>query len=295
MRKKPFLKSLGFVILFICLILVYLVVYFFPALIEINRSRREVKNIGLRIQDLEQEKVEITFPDKKEKQILENSDRRYRERFPLLGSKQDIQDYYRALTFQVKKIAEETGVLHLAMSRTKTDPDMVISSDFGKGSDFLSKIQRKFKKQYEMDSPVSPISADGEGAYLSGNRICSCRFFLTFAAPVRSAAEMMIRLADFPFQIEFREIRIQAGEATPIVHVVLNGYCQMKEGVLTDRLPGTENGWIPVTRKELGSSTGYIDRHSPLLMKPVYHYFSFDGVPKHLPVFGTPSIFVKKR
>lgn len=294
MSRRPFLKKLGYLFLFLGLILAYLLFYLFPALVDINRSRRAVKNTLLKIQDLEREKIDILFPDEKERRIFEKSDRQYRMRFPLFQNHKDIKMFYHTLGTHVKKIAVESGITCLALFRDGEEPEMVIRLGGGQNRRLAGILEEELKKKHQKYAVDPSVSGDGKAVSHSGNRVYSSLFFLGFQARLKKGARMMVGLMDFPFQVEIREVLIQGGGEWPFFYMVLKGYGRMKPGFFSDGSDGVDGKWHPLGGPAHLSAQSYIDHNSPLLLKPVYHYFSFPEKKRQVPGFGRTALFVKK-
>ena len=295
MKKKGFLKKLGYLALFLCLLLAYLIIYLFPALIDINRSRREVNNCRLRIQDLEKERIEIVFPDQREQIIFNDSDRRYWLRFPLFKSERDIEAYNRTIISHIKKVAGDYGIGCLTMHPSWGEPATVIPLGCGGNKRLLLTLYEKLKSEYKKKKLGIPnISPDQGAVSLSGNRIYESFFSIAFPARLESAARMMIGIVDFPLQIEIREVLIGKGREQPLFYLRVKCYCQMDQGILSEGHTEIQGQWVPLDLPAHRSSAGYIDRNSPLLLKPVYLYFSISEKEKKLPVFNKRILFAEK-
>ena len=141
----------------------------------------------------------------------------------------------------------------------------------------------------------SDLSRDIVADSPSGERIHSTFFFLGFPAQLKVGLEMIIQIMDFSFQVEIEEILVKEGEGIPFFHLVFRGYCRLKNEVSSSRFPKREIGWFPVKNQKNISPGSYIDLNSPLLLKPVYHYFSFEQVKKEFPAFTGRLIFIKKK
>ncbi|MCK4835616.1 MAG: hypothetical protein KAT17_03225, partial [Candidatus Aminicenantes bacterium] len=242
MTKKSLFRKLGYLTLIICLVLAYLLVYLFPALVDINRARREIKNVTLRIQDLDREVTIITFPDKREKNIFQRTDTEYWERFPVLKNRKNRKEFIQKIASYIQTTAKNLGIEYLVMTHEGGVPDILIQTDFREKGDILLRLQKQIQNRYKEMSFPSDLSRDIVADSPSGERIHSTFFFLGFPAQLKVGLEMIIQIMDFSFQVEIEEILVKEGEGIPFFHLVFRGYCRLKNEVSSSRFPKREIG-----------------------------------------------------
>lgn len=273
MKKKRLWKRLGFFLLTLGLILIYLVVYLFPALIDINHYRREIKDVKLRIQDLNREMGAITFSDQREKKMFRRTDTRYRIRIPVLKNRQDRNKWRGKLVSYIRNTAGKQGINQLIMTDADEVPNILIHSDFPAKNELAKRLGGEFK------NPQQPLLRD----FPSGERVCSDNYFLGFQAPISFGLKTLTGMVNYPLQLEIADIRIVAGPGSPYFLLAMRVFYRKKTA------PGRMDD--PPER----ISESFIDLNSPLLLKPVYQYYSADKTEKALPVRVFKSIFVKKK
>ncbi len=273
MKKKRLWKRLGFFLLTLGLILVYLAVYLFPALIDVNHYRREIKDVKLRIQDLNQEMVAITFSDQREKKMFRRTDTRYRSRIPVLKNRRDRNEWREKLVSYIRNTAGKQGIHQLIMTDADEVPNMLIHSDFPAKNELAKLLGQEFK------NPQQPLLRD----FPSGERVFSDNYFLGFQVPISFGLRALAGMVNCPLQLEIAETRIVAGPGSPYFLLALRVFYRKK----------TAPGRVGDPPERISES--FIDLNSPLLLKPVYHYYSADKTEKTLPIRAFKSIFVKEK
>jgi hypothetical protein len=273
MKKKRVWKRLGFFLLILSLILVYLAVYLFPALVDINRYRREIKDVKLRLRDLNREVVAITFSDQREKKMFRRTDTKYRSRIPVLKNRRDRNKWQEKLVSYIRNMAGKQGIHQLIMTDAAEVPNILIHSDFPAENELAGLLGEEFK------NPQQPLLRD----FPSGERVCSDIYFLGFQVPISSGLRALAGMVNYPLQLEIAEIRIVAGPGSPYFLLALRVFYRKK----------TTPSRVDDSPERISES--FIDLNSPLLLRPVYHYYSADKTEKALPIRAFKSIFVKEK
>lgn len=273
MKKMRLWKRLGFFLLTLGLILVYLAVYLFPALIDINHYRREIKDVKLRFQDLNREVVAITFSDQREKKMFHRTDTKYRSRIPFLKNRPDRNKWQKKLVSYIRNTAGKQGIHQLIMTDADEVSNILIHSDFPSKNELAELLGEEFK------TPEKPLLQD----FASGERVCSDNYFLGFQVPISVGLRALTGLVNYPLQLGITEIRIIAGPGSPYFLLALRAFYRQK----------TAPGRVDDSPERISES--FIDLNSPLLLRPVYHYYSADKTEKILPIRAFKSIFVKEK
>ena len=273
MKKKRLWKRLGFFLLTLGLILVYLAVYLFPALIDINHYRREIKDVKIRLRDLNREVVAITFSDQREKKMFRRTDTKYRSRIPVLKTRRDRNKWQKKLVSYIRNTAGKQGIHQLIMTDAAEVPNMLIHSDFPAENELAGLLGEEFK------NPQQPLLRD----FPSGERVYSDIYFLGFQVPIGSGLRALTGMVNYPLQLEIAEIRIVAGPGSPYFLLALRVFYRKK----------TVPSRVDDSPERISES--FIDLNSPLLLRPVYHYYSADKTEKALPIRAFKSIFVKEK
>ncbi len=110
MKKPRWMIGLAGTAGAIILIAVYLVVYIFPSMESINRHRREVKNFELKIADLGNMRVNLTFPDQRERKYFLRAERMLKRKIPQVIDSKAFDSLIENLSLYLKNLAASEGV-----------------------------------------------------------------------------------------------------------------------------------------------------------------------------------------
>jgi hypothetical protein len=252
MSKKRLWKNLGALLLTLCLVLIYLLVYLMPSLVDINRTRREIKDVNLKILDLRQEVGGITFSDPREKRLFRRAEEQYRKRFPILKNPRIRKRWLSKLTDFVDASARKQGIASLVMMDDTDVSRSLIQRGIKDGDEIFGLIENDIRDQSD-DSADIPLPYPQPGFRV---------FFLGFPASIGSGFHLIAELLNLPFHLEFGRIRLVAGNEDLWFLIKLRVFhgrekSRNQEAGPADRMDGS-----------------LIDLNSPLLLKPVYLYFS---------------------
>jgi len=174
MKKKIFIKTISFLLLFFFLILIYLWTYIFPSIRKVNILKREIKEYTLRIKNAEIEKYVFVAGDNREELLFTECDYEFEKRLENWKNN--------AITFEdvLRNRGEKAGVSRLSISeapgenisfsdhgtrwimRNMVDLDFIAGLRYG--AEFLKVLP--FAGQYML---INTIQADRTGAYYHFN------------------------------------------------------------------------------------------------------------------------------
>lgn len=118
-RKNLFIKIAGILSL-IVFIVIYILLYLFPALKSINRSKRQLSDMNLKILDFTRMESDFSFSDEGERSYFAQTDRELMKKIPGVRTREDFITLFTKISDHIKKLAEKDGIL-----------DLVIKSDEG--------------------------------------------------------------------------------------------------------------------------------------------------------------------
>lgn len=273
MSKKRVWQNLGALLLILGLVLVYMLVYLLPEMVDINRCRREIKDLNLRIQDLNREVSRITFSDQREESLLHRTGDKFRKRFPVLRNRRTRNKWLKNLTGFIEDSSRKQGISGLVMMDGLDRSHTLITRGLPDRHEIFELMGDAIRNQSDDFPDMLPLQPLLGGNSASVNKIGSRTFFLGFPASMGSGIRLVVDLVKFPFHLEFGKIRLVAGSENPFFLLKFRVfYCQKKSPDQDER---------PVDR----IAGSFIDLNSPLLLKPVYLYFSS---PKYNP--AVPNI-----
>ncbi|MCK5058213.1 MAG: hypothetical protein KAT34_16290 [Candidatus Aminicenantes bacterium] len=155
MRKRNVMIRITAILSVLLLIFLYLILYFFPAVKDINRLKREVKNTRLKIEEFVEIERRFSFPDKKERKYFAKAEREFERKVPRVRGKGELARLIRSISGYFSGLAEKEGVANLSLKSELDEPAvnvrdnlkyrrmyMSFSGDLKKGLNFINHIPR---------------------------------------------------------------------------------------------------------------------------------------------------------
>jgi len=124
MTKKSILIKLFWIFFLIFTIFLYLLFYFVPSIEGINRQKRELNDMNLKIENFLDMQKTFSFSDEKEIKFLKATDKELRNRIPEVRGKGDIISLLTRVTDNVKKRARKDGVVNLRVTDNRDSRDV---------------------------------------------------------------------------------------------------------------------------------------------------------------------------
>lgn len=172
MKKRNVLIRLAGTVSILLLIFLYVLLFFFPTVKEINRLKREAKDTRLKIDEFAGIEKQFSFPDKKEKEYFAKAEREFRKRIFKVKGKADLTRFIRGISGYFYDLAEKHGVLILSLKSTIDEPAVNVwdnlkyrrihvsfSGDLKKGLNFINHIPRC--ESYLTPGTVTLTTRDG--------------------------------------------------------------------------------------------------------------------------------------
>jgi hypothetical protein len=126
-RKNLFIKIAG-ILSFIVLIIIYFLLYLFPALKSINRYKRQLKDMNLKILDFTRMESDFSFSDERERSYFARTDGELLGKIPEVRTREDFITLFTKISNYIQKLAEKDGILNLVLK-----PDEEQKGVLGKG------------------------------------------------------------------------------------------------------------------------------------------------------------------
>lgn len=136
MRSKNLFVKIAGILSLIVLIVIYVLLYLFPALKSINRYKRQLKDMNLKILDFTRMENDFTFSDEGERSYFAQTDRELLRKIPEVRTREDFNTLSTKISNYIEKLAKKDGILNLVMK-----PDESQKGAPGKGfSERLKKV-----------------------------------------------------------------------------------------------------------------------------------------------------------
>jgi hypothetical protein len=280
MKRRRFFRGVGWFFFILLVILTYLLIYFFPTIIDINRSKREIKDINMRIQDLGRLEGTIRFSNKREKNFFRKLNKDWQDKIPKILNKSDRVLFIQRISEHIKEIVTRERIKNLIITTGGDIPEVVYQNIYPGISgqnclrDQLKLFLESSKKNQSIDSEDS-----GYFAHLLEN-ISALTLYTALEGDIKGCARFIRVLPLFSHYIKADKVLIKAGINFPYILVKLKVYFREKVG---------KNAVTKYGRTD----NVHIDFNSPLLLQPVYFNFPEPGVRNELPRLWGRSDFVK--
>lgn len=280
MKKKNFFRRLGWFFLIVLVILLYLLVYFFPAVIDINRSKREVKDIKMRIKDLGQSEINLLSTNRREKNIFKQTNRRFWKKIPKLQDKKARIDFIRNIIDHLRDTAAKEKIKNLIVTDGDKEWNVLyqnLSSPVTHERNVLLDQLEQFKKHRQRSFAYNTENQGHLARFCKG--FSSLVFFVGLKGQLKKGIRMINRLPVFSASIQIERILIKAGNPFPSFLLKLKVYYREK----------TKSAY---RLKKIQEDNINIDFNSPLLLQPVYFNLSGAKVKQELTGEWGRSLFI---
>jgi hypothetical protein len=266
------LKALGLLLF----IVVFSILVFFPIIKDINRLKREKKDLELKILDFQQAAYLFSLPDDRERSLFRAEDRAVRRAALSVQTEADLQILLERADRYIQNLARLRGI---------REPEYFIIPPDGtsRGYDRPTELQ-EFIAAYLKEKPPQPGEEHDEDSFFIPRGLNSCRLLLFWTAEMSKALPFLNRLTWGNEYLALDKIVVSEGRHSPLFAAALRLYFFDKR-----RQP-------PSSMREAGpkeSTNPYIDYHSPMLLERVYRHLPQRFGKKELADIGGKKLFVK--
>lgn len=115
MRLKNLFTKIAGILSLIVLIIIYVLLYLFPALKSINRQKRQLIDMNLKILDFTRMKSDFSFSNEQERSYFAQTDRELLDKIPEVRSREDFVTISTTISNHIKKLADKDGILNLVI------------------------------------------------------------------------------------------------------------------------------------------------------------------------------------
>ncbi len=115
MRLKNLFTKIAGILSLIVFIIIYVLVYLFPALKSINRHKRQLKDMNLKILDFTRMESDFSFSNEQERSYFARTDRELLEKIPGVRTREDFVTVSTTISNYIKKLADKDGILNLVI------------------------------------------------------------------------------------------------------------------------------------------------------------------------------------
>ncbi|NIM18031.1 MAG: hypothetical protein GTO45_39140 [Candidatus Aminicenantes bacterium] len=324
MRRKYFLSKIVAAVVLIMVVVVYFFFYFIPSLEAINRYKRQVNDMNLKIADFKKASSSFSFPDQRERSYFLRLERELTAKIPEVASRGDFIRLFSEISAYIRELAERDGIYNLVI---ESDPGK-LKWDKGeykirpykglRGSrrgepcvhpafsdrlldDLISiaapRLSRMWKeRQMAAEQRMQTLGSPHQGmdndlsALVKGSQYQTVA--LIFTGELKNAMNFINHLPWSSYYLVEDKILVSAGDKFPYYIVFLKIYYIDAENADLKRAPvptSTPNAGTPTasSQEEKGQQGLIVDEHSWMLLRRIPTYLLEKYPKKELPqVFG---------
>jgi hypothetical protein len=227
-RKYLFIKIAGIVSL-IVIIIIYFLLYFIPSLKSINRYKRQLKDINLKISDFVRMENAFSFSSEQERHLFEQTDLEFTGKFPEVRTREDFITLFTKISNYIRKLAESDGIFNLVLKSDSKDLSVnasTLSSNKNTLDDLLGFATRRLirlrkERQREGEDPEGTIT-DGISALVKKVRYHTIT--LSFTGELKKAVNFINHIPWSKYYLSEDMILVSAGDFFPYYIVFLKIY-----------------------------------------------------------------------
>lgn len=227
-RKYLFIKIAGIVSL-IVLITIYFLLYFIPSLKSINRYKRQLKDMNLKISDFARMESGFSFSNERERSYFAQTDRELLGKIPEVRTREDFITISTKISNYIQKRAEKDGILNLVMKSGSQELSMkagTLSTDKKPLDDLLSFTAERLTQLREEQERVSEgqKGALGKGPSAWLKNVKSHTITLSFTSEIKNAVNFINHIPWSDYYLSEDRILVSTGDIFPYYIVFLRIY-----------------------------------------------------------------------
>lgn len=283
--KIKFFNTKVFSFLFLILfVFIYSVFVFIPDIKIINKSKRELKYLNLKIRDnIEQNRV-FSLLDKKEEHIFRRENLKLKHCIPKIRTRRELTELLNQNFLYFRKLAQKDGIDYLVY---------IQDSSSSRTSEFFSKNRKK--SQYLLDfikiqlKNIEKKRNNGNSSLIKYEFLIKLkglkyhRVFLCFTGNMKSSLNFINHITWGKYYIIGDKIIVSRGNVSPIFWMEIKIYfIDLIKSSCFDDLIGEKD------KKKL-----LVDFNSDILLKNIYFNLPKECGKRELPNINVHNVFIK--
>jgi hypothetical protein len=290
MRRKYFFSKIVAAVVLIMVVVVYFFFYFIPSLEAINRYKRQVKDMKLKIADFKKASSSFSFPDQRERHYFLRLERELTAKIPEVANRDDFIRLFTGISAYIRELAQRDGIYNLVIEpgsmELKFDPGTLFT-DKQVLDDLLRIAAPRLNRIPTLGSPHRGMDND-LSALVKGIQYHTVA--LIFTGELKNAVNFINHLSWGPYYLVEDKILVNAGDKFPYYIVFLKTYYIGAEnaGLKPTPVPGSAAG-AASSQEEAGQQGLIVDDHSWMLLRRIPTYLL-----KKYPKKELPQVFAKK-
>lgn len=202
------------------LIVVYVLLYIFPTLAEINRHKNEARDYSRQFASLTQTEHQFVFPDSREKETMAAKTESLRARIPLVENSEDLLASLTGTAAFLRESAAELGIGILIVETLDHSLSAGVRSSLHPEEDSAALPALVVQARQDIEKKPSPQVTEQDLAMLSDQAGIRSEVVLTaFSAPLEKALPFLVLMNSARQLIIPEMIRFLEGPRNPLILV----------------------------------------------------------------------------
>ncbi len=230
MRSKYFFFKFFGILFLVLLVVLYFIAYFFPTLKGLNRTKREIKDINLKISDFVKMENAFSFSDEGERSYFKAAEKELADKIPIIKTREDLIRLYTEISNYIQQIAERDGIDNLTWESDSAEFKVnanTLSKDKKSLDDLLrftaQRLSRLRHETMQVEDPSKEKKAAGTDSILS-TLVKGVKYHtvsLCFTGELNRAANFINHISWCHYYVGENKILVSSGERTPYFIVLL--------------------------------------------------------------------------
>jgi len=231
--KYILIKVVGIAGLLLAVVL-YIIIYFFPTLKDINRSRRDLKDMNLKITDYVKMEGTFSFSTQHEREFFKEAETALRNRIPQIRSREEFIALFTRISNEIQDQAQKDGISNLVFTSDSVDLKInasSLSSDKKTLDSLLSFTTLRLSQLYKEEEMNRGRVANGQTNANPGSGLAALvpgvtfhTVSLSFTGDLKNALNFINHTPWNNYYINQEKILISAGEPNPFFIVFVRIY-----------------------------------------------------------------------
>jgi hypothetical protein len=304
MKRKYFFSKIFAAVFLIMVVVVYLFFYFIPSLEAINRYKRQVKDMNLKIEDFKKASTTFSFPDKRERGFFLRLERELTAKIPEVENREDSNRLFTDISAYIRELAKRDGINNLVIEsgfgELKFDPGVLFINK-RELDDLICitapRLSRMWKeRQIGAEQRMQSLGSPHRGIDIDLSTLVKGINYQTvaliFSGELKNAMNFINHLSWGSYYLVEDKILVCTGDKFPYYIAFLKIYFLEAENAGLKRTPAatlTPNARSPAisSQQETGQQGLIVDDHSWMLLRRIPTYLLKKYPKKELPqVFG---------
>jgi hypothetical protein len=221
-NKYLLIRIFGFAFL-IFIIFAYFLFYFIPSVENINRYKRELRDMNFKIKNFLEIEKEFSFTNEHEQSVFNAVDEDLKSRIPEIKSKEELIGLFTEVFDYIKQRARADGINNLVLTSNSKELELNATSLYTDKASWKQLMNFANARLTEVRERPAAAKTVPTGAPLFPG-ISHQTVFVSFSGSIRNAMNFINHLPWSDRYLKPDNILVSAGDIAPYYMVFLNVY-----------------------------------------------------------------------